>query len=91
MTENDPNSFIVEIVENLDNGRWVIRGRACEDLSIGDILTDTSQGSKVIVKVQSISSYGREINVLYKMMTGNLFIVGKNIDKLKSVKYLHKL
>lgn len=80
-------------VENIGNGRWVIRGRACEDISIGDILTDDLKTNDGLVnlRVLSISSYGREIDVLYKMMTGDLVIVSEKIDELKYTENLYKI
>lgn len=92
MIEKDPNSFIVGNAENRGNGIWIIGGRACEDISIGDILSDNKNNeSQVIMKVQAIVAYGKQLDVICTMTSGWLFVVGDNLDKLKSAKYLHKI
>lgn len=66
---NGIEAFIVGSVKYLGKERWTIRGRACEDISLGDILKHDLESTNGNTKlgVLSVSSYGREVTTLYKM------------------------
>lgn len=89
---NEIEAFIVGRVENLGKECWSIDGRACEDISIGDILKYDSKSTSgnAKLKVLSISSYGREITTLYRMMTGFIVVGAKQEVELESIKMLYK-
>jgi hypothetical protein len=66
--------FIVSMDRN-ESDEWVVAGRAYEDVKIGDLLSD-SRDKTPCLRVVAIESYGRNTDLLSKMMTGSLYLVG---------------
>jgi len=54
----------------VEERRWLLRGRAHVDVRVGDALS--FGGRRVLV--DSIRTYGRETDLLSKMMTGELTV-----------------
>lgn len=56
--------------------RWLLQGRAYEDVKLGDSVTmGAAEGT-----VEEMRSYGRPLDVLSKMMTGELVVRWRDSD-----------
>jgi len=76
-------AFRVERVEETEGGLITVSGRAYRDLCIGDVLEDQTsrpvQGEQPDeFAIVGISTYGRTIQSLGRMLTGVLVLRGTN-------------
>ncbi len=83
------NVFHVVKVEAISSDKWLVSGRAWEDIHIGDLLiTDYSgpedQLTRPELKVIGISTYGSEVLELNRMVTGNVTLQGVAGSYLKA-------
>ncbi|MBP8805258.1 MAG: hypothetical protein KBG48_09520 [Kofleriaceae bacterium] len=81
-------AFDVVSVAATDGG-WAVKGRAHLDVSVGDVLATCALGddSGGRVKVAGLETYGRRVELLSKMMTGSIVVVGV-VREVPSALYL---
>jgi hypothetical protein len=87
------DTFLVVEVYPIKANTWLVRGRAYEDIQLGDVVfakqpMPASSEAVNPFRVVAISSYGGELDVLGRMMTGDLTVRGDDGDQLKSSKML---
>jgi hypothetical protein len=89
---NGIEAFIVGRIQYLREELWTIEGRAFEDITIGDILNHDSESTNDNTKLEviSVSTYGREVTTLYKMMTGIIVVSSQQKCELDNFKMLNK-
>jgi hypothetical protein len=89
---NGIEAFIVGRIQYLREELWTIEGRAFEDITIGDILSHDSESTNGNTKLEviSVSTYGREVTTLYKMMTGIIVVSSQQKCELDNFKMLYK-
>jgi hypothetical protein len=85
----DP-AFSIVSAKRVSDGNWNIAGRAYADLAVGVTLTDAPNGASRW-RVVSISSYGRSVEFLSKMMTGTLVLEGDAASALTGDTFLYPL
>ena len=87
-------AFIIVTIESFEDGKILVRGRACENIKLGDLLfaftNKTDKNYCLEFRVASIITYRREMEELYRMMTGDLILEGPYEENLKSVEMLYK-
>ncbi|MCC6975924.1 MAG: hypothetical protein IT322_18100 [Anaerolineae bacterium] len=92
MTESA--SFLVVEVQPISTTEWLVRGRAYQDIHIGDVLftvnTENTFEAEESFRVISIASYGYAIDTLYGMMTGDLTLRGEKGTMLLKCSYLDR-
>jgi len=84
------NRQVFEVVEvrQLNSCKWLLRGRAYEDLKIGDdVLTEGFDAFETAAmptfKITAISTYGHEVDELPRMLTGDLTVEGDRGEYLE--------
>jgi hypothetical protein len=91
---NQKEIFAIEDVLPVDTNAWRVKGRAYEDLKVGDVVTisEKSQGRTIRELTQyvvdAISTYGKSVDTLNQMLTGELLLRGTNGEKLKAERML---
>lgn len=86
---------VFEVVDAtpLQNGTWRVRGRAYEDISVGDCITPRVTQARgtiepVMLQISAISSYGGQLDTLNRMMTGELIVRGPRGTNLAEARML---
>lgn len=79
--------FLIGEIKPLSDDTWLVRGRAYEDVRVGDLIypeESVSQDSELAepLRIIAISSYQEDVNVLYRMMTGDLTVLGSRSQRL---------
>lgn len=90
---NEQTVFEVVDVSLFRDDVWLVRGRAWEDVRLGDCLavgaSEANDGTpRPSFEIVGISTYGREIDELNRMMTGNLLLHGPAGDRLLGTEFL---
>ena len=83
--------FAVERSLPVTENTWLVRGRTYHDLKIGDtvaVIDGSTAASQFIIT--AISTYGKEVQKLNRMLTGDLILRGANGDGLKEAGMLVK-
>ncbi|CAG0973842.1 hypothetical protein ARNL5_01910 [Anaerolineae bacterium] len=87
-------SFLVVEVQPITTTEWLVRGRAYQDIHIGDVLFTVNPENTLEAaesfRVISITSYGYTIDTLYGMMTGDLTLHGEMGNILPKCSYLDR-
>lgn len=83
--------FLVVTVEYINGTRWRVRGRAYEDIKIGDTINLFNGEETIKFVIDSASSYGKEIYGLNRMMTGDIVLNGVNGETLLGIDMLYKM
>lgn len=83
------NMFHVVKVEAISNDKWLVSGRAWEDIHIGDLLIidciePEDKHTISQLKVTGISTYGCDVLELNRMLTGNITLQGIDGSHLKA-------
>jgi hypothetical protein len=75
--------FLLVEVTSLDNSHWLARGRAYGDVRVGDVIfPSTDQTAALPFRVTAITTYGRRVDELGRMMTGDLTLEGAHGEHL---------
>ena len=77
--------FTVEGFLPVKENTWRVRGRAYQDLKVGDTIAIDKSNQFTIT---AISTYGKEVQELNRMLTGNLMLRGANGERLKGARML---
>jgi hypothetical protein len=78
--------FLIGIAKFVEQDTWLVRGVAYELIKVGDTVFVVSP--PLSFKVIAISTYRRNIDALYPMMTGDLTLYGEQGEALKDSKKL---
>ncbi len=87
------DAFAVGEVKHIKDDTWLVRGRAYEDLKIGDVVFADVPGQDGSAEafpfhIIAISTYGFDVDALYRVMTGDLTLRGQHGDRLKEAPML---
>ncbi|MCZ6679728.1 MAG: hypothetical protein O7E52_21060 [Candidatus Poribacteria bacterium] len=81
--------FAVEKVLPVHGDTWRVSGRTYEDLKVGDMVTVIDGSKGPVIKgssqfiITAISTYGKKVRELNRMLTGDLILRGANGERLK--------
>lgn len=93
---NKKDVFAVEDFLPVGGNTWLVRGRAYEDLKVGDTVAVIDESKTPSIKtsfqfiITAISTYGKEVQELNRMLTGELILRGANGERLKKAGMLVK-
>ena len=101
---NKKDVFAVEDFLSVGRNTWLVRGRAYEDLKVGDTVAVIDESKTPGIKtsfqciITAISTYGKEVRELNRMLTGELILKrsfapggrGANGERLKKAGILVK-
>lgn len=79
--------FSISKVENLGGGKWLLQGRAYDDVRLGDSLFVKSlvgDPAGIPLRVIEIFSYQKQTTELSRMMTGDLVVQADQDASLES-------
>ncbi len=79
--------FTVEGFLPVKENMWMVRGRAYQELKVGDTVAVDNSNQFTIT---AISTYGKEVQELNRMLTGDLMLRGANGERLKGAGMLVK-
>ncbi len=88
--------FEVGEVRQIENDTWLVRGRVYEDLKVGDVVFADVPGldgtaEALPFRIIAISTYGFDVDMLYRVMTGDLILCGQHGNRLKEAPMLVQL
>ena len=84
---NTKEVFTVEGFLPVKENTWLVRGRAYQNLKVGDTVAIDKSNQFTIT---AISTYGKGVQVLNRMLTGDLTLRGANGERLKDAGMLVK-
>src|SRR5260221_6659299 len=84
-------AFEVVTVISIKDEHWLVQGRALEIIKIGDVMSLSAAAIESIdvqFKILSLSTYGRQTDILFPAMTGDITLVGRNEKMLREASWL---
>ncbi|HWI64960.1 MAG TPA: hypothetical protein VNT75_24285 [Symbiobacteriaceae bacterium] len=89
----DVAAFEVGVALTEPGKRMRLRGRAWLELHLGDLLYADQVGPRGVehaLVIERITTYGRDVDVLPAVWTGDIVVTGADYSRLEGVKYLFK-
>lgn len=86
--------FEIETVELEHPKLWRVEGRAYEDVAVGEVLVpdpDRTSETADFLTILKVSSYGAELSILDKMLTGCLTLEASSGRDLSMARLLYRL
>ena len=85
--------FEIVEVERLNNNQWKVGGYAFDTITIEDVLSTTEQSNndQELLRIEAISSYGHQLEKLYRGLSGRLSINSDNFVDFTGMKYLYRV
>jgi hypothetical protein len=90
ITSNRRTVFEIVTIEEIDNVRWRVAGRAWEDIREGDIVFSEFDISTFPVAVEQIWTYNHTVPELGRMLTGELVLHDIQDHQLQPVAFLYR-
>lgn len=89
----DIAAFEVVVAEPDTNNRMRLRGRAWLEVHLGEALyldQDGPRDAEHALVIERITTYGRDVDVLSAIWTGDIVVSGANYDRLREARFLFK-
>ncbi|HWI64957.1 MAG TPA: hypothetical protein VNT75_24270 [Symbiobacteriaceae bacterium] len=89
----DVAAFEIGVAESECENRMRLRGRAWLEVHLGDLLytdQDGPRGAQHAFIIERITTYGRNVDVLPEIWTGDIVVTGTDCSRLNGVRYLFK-
>jgi hypothetical protein len=90
---NNEPSFLIGEAKRLkrDGTRWLVRGRAYQDVQVGDSLSSDALNHGPIVTVAEALTFERKIPLLDRMHSGDLVLQCEPDTDLAGVEFLYRV